>query len=120
MAGWDKHEGGAVYAIPLGGTLIKVPFTIGELLVYTVSKIRHPCYLPESAGLLMGGDSACTPQDTPRSDSRTQGLQPARNSLICCCHAVMASVHRTPPSAVQAALVRHTSWGCVTSCGGPT
>lgn len=47
MAGWDKHEGGAVYAIPLGGTLIKVPFTIGELLVYTVSKIRHPCYLPE-------------------------------------------------------------------------
>eukprot|EP00891_Asterochloris_glomerata_P004470 jgi/Astpho2/4470/Aster-00078 len=29
VAGWDKHEGGAVYAIPLGGTLIKVPFTIG-------------------------------------------------------------------------------------------
>jgi 20S proteasome subunit beta 1 len=29
VAGWDKREGGAVYAIPLGGTLVKVPFTIG-------------------------------------------------------------------------------------------
>lgn len=29
VAGWDKREGGAVYGIPLGGTLIKVPFTIG-------------------------------------------------------------------------------------------
>ena len=53
VAGWDKHEGGAVYAIPLGGTLIKVPFTIGELLVYTVRKIRHPCCLSERAGVLM-------------------------------------------------------------------
>lgn len=29
VAGWDKHEGGSVYAIPLGGTLVKTPFTIG-------------------------------------------------------------------------------------------
>lgn len=29
MAGWDRHEGGSVYAIPLGGTLVRVPFTIG-------------------------------------------------------------------------------------------
>lgn len=29
VAGWDKREGGSVYAIPLGGTLVKVPFTIG-------------------------------------------------------------------------------------------
>lgn len=29
MAGWDKHEGGSVYAIPMGGTLVKTPFTIG-------------------------------------------------------------------------------------------
>lgn len=29
MAGWDKQEGGSVYAIPLGATLVKVPFTIG-------------------------------------------------------------------------------------------
>ena len=29
MAGWDAHEGPCVYAIPLGGTLLKVPFAIG-------------------------------------------------------------------------------------------
>ncbi|PSC73786.1 Proteasome subunit beta type-6 [Micractinium conductrix] len=29
VAGWDKQEGGSVYAIPLGATLVKVPFTIG-------------------------------------------------------------------------------------------
>jgi 20S proteasome subunit beta 1 len=29
VAGWDKHSGGSVYAIPLGGTLLKVPYTIG-------------------------------------------------------------------------------------------
>lgn len=29
IAGWDQHGGGSVYAIPLGGTLLKVPYTIG-------------------------------------------------------------------------------------------
>ncbi|KAF6257030.1 20S proteasome beta subunit A1 [Scenedesmus sp. NREL 46B-D3] len=29
IAGWDKHGGGSVYAIPLGGTLLKVPYSIG-------------------------------------------------------------------------------------------
>lgn len=29
VAGWDADQGGSVYAIPLGGTLIKVPFSIG-------------------------------------------------------------------------------------------
>lgn len=29
VAGWDAQEGGAVYGIPLGGTLLKVPFTLG-------------------------------------------------------------------------------------------
>ncbi|WIA18424.1 hypothetical protein OEZ85_009884 [Tetradesmus obliquus] len=29
IAGWDKQGGGSVYAIPLGGTLLKVPYTIG-------------------------------------------------------------------------------------------
>jgi 20S proteasome subunit beta 1 len=29
VAGWDKYNGGSVYAIPLGGTLVKVPFAIG-------------------------------------------------------------------------------------------
>jgi len=29
VAGWDTLSGGSVYAIPLGGTIIKVPFSIG-------------------------------------------------------------------------------------------
>ena len=29
IAGWDAHDGGSVYGVPLGGTLVKVPFTIG-------------------------------------------------------------------------------------------
>ena len=29
VAGWDEKNGGSVYAIPLGGTLVKVPFAIG-------------------------------------------------------------------------------------------
>lgn len=29
VAGWDKQNGGSVYAIPLGGTKLKMPFAIG-------------------------------------------------------------------------------------------
>ena len=29
VAGWDKKNGGRVYTIPLGGTLIRQPFSIG-------------------------------------------------------------------------------------------
>lgn len=29
VAGWDRHEGGAVYTVPAGGTLLRVPFAIG-------------------------------------------------------------------------------------------
>ena len=32
VAGWDKEEGGSVYAVPLGGTLVKCPFAIGNVL----------------------------------------------------------------------------------------
>lgn len=38
VAGYDSREGGQVYAVPLGGTLVKVPFSIGgqsHLLPYT-------------------------------------------------------------------------------------
>ena len=31
VAGYDSREGGQVYGLPLGGTLVKVPFAIGEL-----------------------------------------------------------------------------------------
>jgi 20S proteasome subunit beta 1 len=29
VAGWDKHYGGEVYSVPLGGSLHKQPFAIG-------------------------------------------------------------------------------------------
>ena len=29
VAGWDKYEGGSVYGLPIGGTLLKLPFAIG-------------------------------------------------------------------------------------------
>ena len=31
VAGYDSREGGQVFGLPLGGTLVKVPFAIGEL-----------------------------------------------------------------------------------------
>ncbi|KAK8620169.1 hypothetical protein V6N13_066651 [Hibiscus sabdariffa] len=30
VGGWDKYEGGKIYGVPLGGTLVEQPFTIGE------------------------------------------------------------------------------------------
>ncbi|KAK8962312.1 Proteasome subunit beta type-6 [Platanthera guangdongensis] len=29
IGGWDKYEGGQIYSVPLGGTVLKQPFTIG-------------------------------------------------------------------------------------------
>lgn len=29
VAGWDKYEGGSVYGIPLGGTMLRLPFATG-------------------------------------------------------------------------------------------
>lgn len=29
VAGWDKHEGGQVYGVPMGGTIVRTPFTTG-------------------------------------------------------------------------------------------
>ncbi|KAL7092482.1 hypothetical protein ACP275_12G167100 [Erythranthe tilingii] len=29
VGGWDKYEGGKIYGIPLGGTVLDLPFTIG-------------------------------------------------------------------------------------------
>ena len=29
VAGWDKYEGGSVYGLPIGGTLLKLHFAIG-------------------------------------------------------------------------------------------
>ena len=32
VGGWDKYNGGKIYGIPLGGTIIEQPFTIGGML----------------------------------------------------------------------------------------
>ena len=32
VAGWDAQKGGTVWGVPLGGTLLEQPFTIGALL----------------------------------------------------------------------------------------
>ena len=29
VGGWDKHEGGKIYGVPLGGTILEQPFAIG-------------------------------------------------------------------------------------------
>jgi len=29
VGGWDKYDGGAVWAVPMGGSLLKVPYAIG-------------------------------------------------------------------------------------------
>ena len=33
VGGWDKYEGGKIYGIPLGGTVIEQPFAIGGMLL---------------------------------------------------------------------------------------
>lgn len=57
VAGWDKHEGGSVYAVPLGGTLVKTPFSIG-----LVSLSLHHCGMqrisePVKSACLYAGSS---------------------------------------------------------------
>lgn len=42
VAGFDSREGGQVFALPLGGTMVKVPFSIGEP-VHAVLLWRGSC-----------------------------------------------------------------------------
>ncbi len=35
IAGWDKQNGGSVHTVPLGGTLLQVPYSIGETILST-------------------------------------------------------------------------------------
>lgn len=32
IGGWDKYEGGKIYGIPLGGTILEQPFAIGGVI----------------------------------------------------------------------------------------
>ncbi len=49
VAGWDKHHGGEVYSVPLGGSLHKQPFAIGGMLVLFISNLRicRFCYIED-------------------------------------------------------------------------
>jgi 20S proteasome alpha/beta subunit len=38
VGGWDKYEGGKIYGIPLGGTIIEQPFAIGGMVYFCLSK----------------------------------------------------------------------------------
>lgn len=31
VGGWDKYEGGQIYGVPLGGTIVQQPFDIGGI-----------------------------------------------------------------------------------------
>lgn len=50
VAGWDKHLGGQVYGIPLGGTLLRLPFTIGGGQASSPAKHRRSDVLQSVAG----------------------------------------------------------------------
>ena len=32
VGGWDKYEGGQIYSVPLGGTILRQPFSIGGIV----------------------------------------------------------------------------------------
>lgn len=43
VGGWDKYEGGKIYGVPLGGTIIEQPFAIGGMLFSgCVNKEKSP------------------------------------------------------------------------------
>lgn len=31
VGGWDKYEGGQIFSVPLGGTILRQPFAIGGM-----------------------------------------------------------------------------------------
>jgi 20S proteasome alpha/beta subunit len=35
IGGWDKYEGGQIFSVPLGGTIMRQPFAIGGTCPYT-------------------------------------------------------------------------------------
>jgi 20S proteasome alpha/beta subunit len=56
IAGWDAHDGAAVWALPLGGTLLKVPYAIGgsgSAYIYGFCDKHFRYVLKPPASLLM-------------------------------------------------------------------
>lgn len=41
VGGWDKYEGGKIYGVPLGGTIIEQPFAIGGFFSYLCDFTSH-------------------------------------------------------------------------------
>jgi 20S proteasome subunit beta 1 len=33
VGGWDKYEGGQIFSVPLGGTILRQPFAIGGIYI---------------------------------------------------------------------------------------
>ena len=52
VGGWDKYEGGKIYGIPLGGTLIEQPFAIGGMLFSSSFNFMYP--FPPIPGIRLG------------------------------------------------------------------
>ena len=50
-AGWDRHEGGQVFSIPLGGMCIRQPFAIGGVYIYCILGMRMhmQCFTPPAS-----------------------------------------------------------------------
>jgi len=48
VGGWDKYDGGKIYGIPLGGTLIEQPFAIGGMISFLDRPfwLRRRCQFP--------------------------------------------------------------------------
>ena len=45
VGGWDKYEGGKIYGIPLGGTIIEQPFAIGGTSIFPLLYIFFCLFL---------------------------------------------------------------------------
>ena len=41
VAGWDAKNGGSVWGVPLGGTLVQQPFSLGTLSVSRILVIAR-------------------------------------------------------------------------------
>lgn len=40
VGGWDKYEGGKIYSVPLGGTLLEQPFAIGGVSLLMTFEVQ--------------------------------------------------------------------------------
>jgi 20S proteasome alpha/beta subunit len=39
IGGWDKYEGGQIFSVPLGGTILRQPFAIGGIFSHRVTLV---------------------------------------------------------------------------------